>query len=118
MRISDWSSDVCSSDLCPGECPPTATGTRGLAEPGRRRSPAPGAEPALDLIQAIGTPEGFFVDEDERRAEPAARDRSLGFLLQLLLDRGVLRLSLQFPGADAQGFGPPRHLLALEKVEA
>src|SRR3546814_9446029 len=31
MRISDWSSDVCSSDLCPGSCRPD-----GPHDPGHR----------------------------------------------------------------------------------
>src|SRR3546814_20567576 len=34
MRISDWSSDVCSSDLSPPGCPPRCG-------PARRPSPAP-----------------------------------------------------------------------------
>src|SRR3546814_2650490 len=35
MRISDWSSDVCSSDLCPGPAPAEAHCPKGCA--GRRR---------------------------------------------------------------------------------
>src|SRR3546814_16443145 len=30
MRISDWSSDVCSSDLCGATCAPLATVTAGI----------------------------------------------------------------------------------------
>src|SRR3546814_2123369 len=43
MRISDWSSDVCSSDLC---CPCRRGGRRLLDPDGRRRGAAPRLHPA------------------------------------------------------------------------
>src|SRR3546814_16778965 len=91
MRISDWSSDVCSSDLCTPYCPPPGVGPR-LA-PRRRRTqrdfgatslvavqsaltgivvvferPAIGAASATsDAATALGRP--IFGDRSEERRE-------------------------------------------------
>src|SRR3546814_19482425 len=43
MRISDWSSDVCSSDLCAIPASPAATGVRGDPELLRGGGPVNGA---------------------------------------------------------------------------
>src|SRR3546814_1670509 len=64
MRISDWSSDVCSSDLPPPAAPALAGGEAARRLPGTRfgRPVAPG--------QARGA-----AARDRRRALPAAADR-------------------------------------------
>src|SRR3546814_3752619 len=50
MRISDWSSDVCSSDLAPGRRPlvriRTGVGQHGTRQPGRFDPPAATGENA------------------------------------------------------------------------
>src|SRR3546814_16461869 len=43
MRISDWSSDVCSSDLAAPRRRAARTARRGIADGQRVRRPAPGA---------------------------------------------------------------------------
>src|SRR3546814_16595485 len=48
MRISDWSSDVCSSDLCPRPHPP-GQGTAQAEQFGRLKA---------ELTQAFNAPEG------------------------------------------------------------
>src|SRR3546814_16518709 len=52
MRISDWSSDVCSSDLCPSTapaasfpCPPAPTDRKGCGGSGCRRGSLPPSTP-------------------------------------------------------------------------
>src|SRR3546814_2083156 len=54
MRISDWSSDVCSSDLCTGSRPTAATAGRSIEARGDLRSPRryDGADDAPRLHQA------------------------------------------------------------------
>src|SRR3546814_5030556 len=46
MRISDWSSDVCSSDLGPGPGSPAATIPRHFSQPRRALAPAPARDSA------------------------------------------------------------------------
>src|SRR3546814_15899836 len=68
MRISDWSSDVCSSDLSPD-------GGFGLHVYPRGKSPAPGA--AVYAVQQhshrhIGRAVGWYIDNDVATAAEAA----------------------------------------------
>src|SRR5437763_10709138 len=49
-----------------------------------------GGEPAVDLIEAIETPERLAIHENIRRAKNAARDRTVDFALQCLFHRGVV----------------------------
>src|SRR3546814_19828503 len=51
MRISDWSSDVCSSDLDSGEA--------GAVAPGRRKGEQRHHAIGLDLQQALHQPSGL-----------------------------------------------------------
>src|SRR4051812_4699308 len=46
------------------------------------RLPAARPEPALDLVQTVGTPERLAVDEEEGRAEHAALDRAVRLFLE------------------------------------
>src|SRR3546814_1736428 len=75
MRISDWSSDVCSSDLHPGEVPVDAGRFRLLDD----ERPI---EAAADLLEAalVGVvPEGAGVDRVELVGKDfAGADRGLG----------------------------------------
>src|SRR3546814_10202493 len=63
MRISDWSSDVCSSDLQPDR----GGGDVEQPEAGRRHRRIPAADRADDII---GREEGEIIDADDRRVEP------------------------------------------------
>src|SRR3546814_13569962 len=55
MRISDWSSDVCSSDLTAGRTARAAQRTALLARPADRRDLADGpGQPALRTGAAVG----------------------------------------------------------------
>src|SRR3546814_12350270 len=66
MRISDWSSDVCSSDLAHG------------------RAPREGTCPACRLRADMG-----------RRAEGGGKDRAVPYLLQIQPERPVRHVLLQ-----------------------
>src|SRR5262245_35042282 len=48
-------------------------------------SPAASGEPALDLVEAVRSPERLAVDDDVGRPEHAALDRSIHFDAQPLL---------------------------------
>src|SRR3546814_12822296 len=72
MRISDWSSDVCSSDL-----PPT--------------------DPTDDLAQAIARAE----DEGLVDVAYASTDSPIGPLLVAVTDAGLVRLAFQREDSDA-----------------
>src|SRR3546814_11366490 len=59
MRISDWSSDVCSSDLAstPRPKPPTATAQEaesGAPNAGNQRPVTPAAEPGTAVPHTLG----------------------------------------------------------------
>ena len=45
----------------------------------QRGSPAAGLQPLLDLVEAIGAPEGLPVDHDVRRTENPERHRGFDF---------------------------------------
>src|SRR3546814_11606692 len=62
MRISDWSSDVCSSDLQPDR----GGGDGEQPEAGRRHRRIPAADRADDTI---GREEGEIIDAADRRVE-------------------------------------------------
>src|SRR3546814_7223009 len=63
MRISDWSSDVCSSDL-PGDCP--ERGARGC---GHARQPMAGRrEPTRDMLR-IQLAHSYFLSFDQKQWE-------------------------------------------------
>src|SRR3546814_10846534 len=75
MRISDWSSDVCSSDLRPNRCRrETAPGrprcaryaSQALHQPHRSKLGQPFGEDRLRIVRAI---------EIERRGEPRGKAR-------------------------------------------
>src|SRR3546814_19641588 len=76
MRISDWSSDVCSSDLSHGCCGNLPIG---LAHRRPRRSPAPclvvpgGTAPGHQPHQAADPP-----DPEPDRAAPRSEERRVG----------------------------------------
>src|SRR3546814_7177048 len=55
MRISDWSSDVCSSDLPPPQIEPPPTRIKGLAQ-----KPSGLTLDALDLLPKLGWDAGFY----------------------------------------------------------
>src|SRR5213592_278309 len=72
---------------------PTAppSGAASAASVGAVSSSEPSVgEPAVDLIEAIETPERLAIHENERRAENAARNGTVDFALQCLLHRGVV----------------------------
>src|SRR5262245_59323913 len=47
-------------------------------------------EPALDLVEAVESPERLLVDEHERRTEHAGGERFLPLAAKLVLDRRVV----------------------------
>src|SRR6266513_1750579 len=72
---------------------PTAppSGAASAASVGAVSSSEPsGGEPAVDLIEAIETPERLAIHENVRRAENAARDRTIDFVPQCLFHRRVV----------------------------
>src|SRR5437762_5685817 len=69
---------------------PTAPPSGAASVGGVSSSEPSGGEPAVDLIEAIETPERLAIHENERRAENAARDGTVDFALQCLLHRGVV----------------------------
>src|SRR3546814_8054576 len=72
MRISDWSSDVCSSDLCLHPVDYFLShGLRGLGGGGqRRRDPCHAAVPAAHVLGGGGVA--------DRRERPSGRAREIG----------------------------------------
>src|SRR2546426_2522519 len=64
-------------------------------------SPAAGGEPLVDLVQAVGAPEGLAVDDDVGRAERAVRDRLVHLGAGAVLD-GLIGDA----GADFIGLQP------------
>src|SRR3546814_11790253 len=82
MRISDWSSDVCSSDLAGRVIQLVARGGEGLAEAGRAIVGLEMAGEALDELEEVGL--GDLGDLDEGgmtkgvKAEPARAEGELG----------------------------------------
>src|SRR3546814_7265661 len=88
MRISDWSSDVCSSDLCSGRSRRSCRGTRGVRPgaraPGRRaaaRPPSPRYAPAAaprprEQDRAGGRRSGIPPPHPPGSAAPRRRSRS------------------------------------------
>src|SRR3546814_6205311 len=66
MRISDWSSDVCSSDLTPRGAPGAAFGltraTCGAPVVNSRHGEGNGKDPLQDEAVAPGEPEGRRMD--------------------------------------------------------
>src|SRR3546814_6355058 len=86
MRISDWSSDVCSSDLAGRVIQLVARGGEGLAEAGRAIVGLEMAGEALDELEEVGL--GDLGDLDEGgmtkgvKAEPARAEGELGLALQ------------------------------------
>src|SRR3546814_16200646 len=97
MRISDWSSDVCSSDLSLGSC-----GTRyGLSRSWGGRQAVHGqvesGEKSLGQIHAwVGEPSGNCTDEKVLEPPGALRNR---------LPRG--HVARPMAGLKHQGGGPP-----------
>src|SRR3546814_1433651 len=59
MRISDWSSDVCSSDLVCADC--------AMTQPGRHRDPRPAGRHAGPAIQSPGIFSGGGSSHDVRK---------------------------------------------------
>src|SRR3546814_18099339 len=86
MRISDWSSDVCSSDLAGRVIQLVARGGEGLAEAGRAIVGLEMAGEALDELEEVGL--GDLGDLDEGgmtkgvKAEPARAEGELGLAIQ------------------------------------
>src|SRR3546814_3116799 len=93
MRISDWSSDVCSSDLQIGETRRRQLGTRGEGEVGtrRRRELVPRADreaivtavdAVADILPEFGRNRAFEFDRQVRNAAPrielVGRGKSIG----------------------------------------
>src|SRR3546814_13080570 len=58
MRISDWSSDVCSSDLVAG-LPTTLAGLESRELSGDTEYGAAWGDPAIVLTCGVGVPDGF-----------------------------------------------------------
>src|ERR1035437_6331959 len=52
--------------------------------------PAAAGEPLLDLIEAVGAPEGLVVDDDIGRAERAAADGLVHLVFHQILDRRIV----------------------------
>src|SRR3546814_1921099 len=76
MRISDWSSDVCSSDLDPGPNPPFPPRTR-TPHPRERRRAGGGRVRALILSVAaalLAVSPAMAQDGTDEAALPAATD--------------------------------------------
>src|SRR6267143_2023246 len=65
-------------------------------------SPAAGGEPFVYLIQPVGAPEGFTIDDDEGRAECAAGDRLIHFGPGAVLDRLIADAGAHFVGREAE----------------
>src|SRR3546814_16360313 len=55
MRIIDWSSDVCSSDLSPGLCAVMARPLARRGGGGKRPRPLSGRERGLELVDEVGS---------------------------------------------------------------
>src|SRR3546814_14964832 len=85
MRISDWSSDVCSSDLAPADCrrrAPVYTRHERIADP----RPKPTEPPVTDLIDKFPNVYGFG------GLDRSAHLRAHEDWLEELLDRPDTRL--------------------------
>src|SRR6267143_5666934 len=61
-------------------------------------SPAAGGKPFVYLIQPVGAPEGFTIDDDEGRTERAAGDRFIHFGPGAVLDRLIADAGAHFVG--------------------
>src|SRR3546814_6762081 len=74
MRISDWSSDVCSSDLCPAELDVLAEAEQ-QQEEHRQRQPD---QAVLDRVdrQGLGQLEDEEADEGEQHEQQAVFGRA------------------------------------------
>src|SRR3546814_3871951 len=103
MRISDWSSDVCSSDLAAEALAVFAAVAEAHAAPHDRRADAGLVDALADL--------GLLVAVEAERRDGLALD-VLHYLRQLGRDRNrrlaqggqlAAALHLQIPGADATG---------------
>src|SRR3546814_12761456 len=77
MRISDWSSDVCSSDLTDGE----AAGTEAEEEANPPQATAPEKAPREEIQAESTAPKGRVL------ASPAVRKRALDLGVDLALVR-------------------------------
>src|SRR4030095_15454260 len=66
-------------------------------------SPPSGGEPALDLLEAVKSPEGLAVDDDVRRSEDALGNRHVVGALERVLDRGIVDRGARLGGVDAAG---------------
>src|SRR3954453_5454627 len=82
------------------------------------RLPAPSPQPALDLVQPVGTPERLAVDEEEGRAEHAALDRAVRLLLEPRLHGRALDRRHQLVWRYAEGGTYLGHRLGRTQVPA
>src|SRR3546814_2749023 len=74
MRISDWSSDVCSSDLCGVQY----GRVRALFDENGKQVPSAGPSIPVQVLGLSGVPDAgddFVVVEDERLAKEVAQQR-------------------------------------------
>src|SRR3546814_2392337 len=74
MRISDWSSDVCSSDLCGVQY----GRVRALFDENGKQVPSAGPSIPVQVFGLSGVPDAgddFVVVEDERLAKEVAQQR-------------------------------------------
>src|SRR3546814_12251225 len=66
MRISDWSSDVCSSDLCSAPKPPERASPRWSTKPGTRLPRSASGRPLSSRLR-VSWPKGARDRSEERR---------------------------------------------------
>src|SRR3546814_18919793 len=95
MRISDWSSDVCSSDLAGPDFPAAVRGRRPpAAAGGQPRAAAPDAR----YLTAAGAHSGATGINRDRRSRPSALLRDcrtdMDMTLRILLATSILVLAI------------------------
>src|SRR5204863_6628408 len=87
------------------------------AAPSRAPSEPAVCEPALDLVASVVAPEGLAVDDEERRAEDALRDRVVARRLEAALPARLAPDALGLCGVEAELGRQRLEVLAVREVD-
>jgi len=80
--------------------------------------PAAAIEPFIDQRQPVGSPERLGIDEEERRAKDAARDRFRGDGPELLLQFVGIQRQFELADIGATFGGRSEHRILAETIDA